>query len=154
MGYTDEDVETHTFLPHIILPGVHVTPSVLATALEQAVATFILYMRIWGLQKAAPARKWRARMPIQIPVVPKPILSPLYLQEGLKSTAQEVGMVHAKAVRQEGQLYRNLSSERSGLSGPSLTGSLLAYGAGMRSESGVSSPRSHSKAEASPQMRV
>lgn len=76
----------NAFLPHIILPGVHVTPSMLLTSLEQAVATFILYMRIWGLQKAAPARKWRARMPIQIPEVPKPILSPLYLQEGLKST--------------------------------------------------------------------
>lgn len=64
MGYTDEDVETHTFLPHITLPGVRATPSMLPTALELAVATFMLYMRIWELQKAAPARKWRAKMPI------------------------------------------------------------------------------------------
>lgn len=72
MGHADEGVETHAFPPHILPPGVHATPSVPPTALEQAVATLVLVLRTWGLQEAAPVRKQRERMPTQTTVMPKP----------------------------------------------------------------------------------
>lgn len=58
--------------------------------------------------------------------------------------SQEVGTAHAKALRWESQVCRDLASERSVLSGPSLTGSLLAFGTGeRRPERGVPSSRPH-----------
>lgn len=56
-------------------------------------------------------------MSTQIPVKAKPIPSALHLQEDPGRAAREVGTVHAKAPRREGQMCRNFSSERSRLSG-------------------------------------
>ena len=56
-------------------------------------------------------------MPTQIQEITKPVLSPLHLQGSMGRAAQEVDPARAKALRQEGQMCRGLSNERSGLHG-------------------------------------
>lgn len=116
MGACRWAVEPHTS-PHVPLPEVHATLSMLPTSPAVSCATLISHMRTWGLQETPPAGKLRAGMPTQIQEITKPVLSPLHLQGSMGRAAQEVDPARAKALRQESQMCRGLSNERSGLRG-------------------------------------
>lgn len=101
MRHTD-GVWKPTLFP-IMSSHVGFTPAMPPIALAPVVAKLTIHMSTRGLWKAAPARKWWARLPTQVQVMPEPTLSPLHLQEGRGRAAREVGTAQAEASRQEGQ---------------------------------------------------
>lgn len=76
-----------------------------------------LHVSTWGAPASCPSQEVESQGAKPGPRIPKPTLSPPYLQGGMGRAVQEADTEQAKALSQEGQMCRGLSSERSGPSG-------------------------------------